>query len=457
VGVKLAVQTLFSAIDHLTGPMAGMRKGVSGFAQHASRASRGVGAGFRGMGGIIRTAAAALATGAVAKAVSDFGTRADDISDISKRVGFSAQAWQEYVYAAKAADMTSEDLTGVVQKMNNNLGQLKQGTGSLFTNLKKTNPQLALQLKHTSDSGVAFQILMDAIKGETDVTKRAALSQAAFGKSGQAIIDMAGDLNEKRAEARASGSIISQADIDAGQNLHNTLIRLKASGMGILNTVLGRVAHSIGPILEKFNQWIQVNREFIGQKLDIIFRVIGNVFQQLGPSIVRVIEKLLPAIEKVIDKALPILVDLLEMLLPILDPLLELLDPILDIFVALAPAIKAVAELVKTILVPVLEILKPILQLLAELMKPVAGAIAFISKGIGGLVGGPLQGLADRLGGGVPVSPNTGAIAAGASGGGGTWNGRLDIAGAPRGSTMKSSGSAPITVGMFNTVAGGVH
>ena len=230
----------------MTGPMAGMQKGVNRFASNARRASGGMSAGFGRLRSIVGGVAAALATGAAAKAISDFGTRADDVSDISKRLGLSTEAWQEFSYAAKAADMTSEDLTGVMQKMNNNLGQLKQGTGSLFTNLKKTNPQLALQLKHTTSTEQSFQELMDAIAGETDVQKRAALAQAAFGKSGQAIIDMAGDLNAKRAEAKASGSLISDADIKSGQELHNTLIRLKASGMGILNTVIGRLAVSLG-------------------------------------------------------------------------------------------------------------------------------------------------------------------------------------------------------------------
>ena len=452
MGVKLAVQTVFTALNHMSGPMGVMSRGVTQFSNHAQRAGNMARAGFGGLRTMIGAVAGVLATGAAAKAISNFAARGDDISDVAHRIGLSAGALQEFQYAAKAADMTSEDLTGVLQKMNNNMGQLKSGTGSLYTNLKATNPQLALQLKHTTDSESAFTALMDAIKGETDVSKRAALAQAAFGKSGQALIDMAGDLNQKRQEARDSGTIISQEDVDAAQNLHNSLIRIKATGMGVLNTVLAGVAKAILPIVEGLNSWIKANKGFLEQNIGTVFKVIGTVFQQLGPSIVRIIQALLPAIQQLIDRALPVLVDVLEMLLPIL-PLLDLLGPILDIFIALAPAIKAIAELIAAVLIPVLAILKPILELIAKLIKPIVDAISFVAKGAGGLLGGALSRIA-----GTPVSPNTGMISSNTTT---TRNVSLDVGfgNAPPGTSIRQRGTAPeINVNMGPTLAaGGAH
>ena len=133
---------------------------------------------------------------------------------------------------------------------------------------------------------------MNAIAAETDVSKRAALAQAAFGRGGQEIIDMATDLNEKRKEARASGSLISEEDQRAGAALHATFIRLKASGMGFLNGVLGRLARVIGPILEKWSAWIVANRELIKQRIDQFIngivtavRTAVKIWKAWGPSI----------------------------------------------------------------------------------------------------------------------------------------------------------------------------
>lgn len=459
---QFTVSTRFAGIDNVTsvvkkinGSVAGMSRGMDRVGRAASR-----------VGGILRTAVVGLAVGAAGKAISSFGDRADDIADVSKRLGMSAEALQEFQFAAKMADLSAEDLTLVMQKMNNNLGQLQHGQGALLSTLKSVNPQLAVQLKHAKGSEDAFTILMDAISKETNIQKRATIAQAAFGKSGQAVIDMAADLNEKRKEARASGAIISAADVEAGAALHNSLLRIKASGMGILNSVLGKLAASVGPILEKFNQWVQTNREFIGQKIDTVFRVIGNVFTKLGPSVVRIIDMLLPAIEQIIDRALPVFVELLDSLLPILPPLLDLLAPILDIFVALAPALKAVAELIRAVLVPVLMILKPVLEMISILIRPIVELVTFLTKGLAGITSGPLKRLADYMNpgggggmnpgyafaGGSPMSPFAG-FAAGPR----AYNSSVDVnfRNVPRGTSLRQVNEVPgVTLNLGRAMTG---
>jgi hypothetical protein len=247
-------------------------------------------------GGIIKTAIAGITIGMATKAITDFAAKGDEISDLSKRFMMTGDAIQEFQYAAKAADLTSEDLTSIIQKMNNNMGQLSQGTGTLFSFLKKANPQLALQLLHTKDSEKAFSMLMDAISAETDVQKRAALAQAAFGKSGQPVIDMAGDLNAKRAEARRLGLIIPRADVEAAAEMHANLIKLGASAGGFFNVVLARAVKVLGPLLIRFDRWLAINRELIGQKIERVINAIVsavkfayNIFTRWWPVIALVV------------------------------------------------------------------------------------------------------------------------------------------------------------------------
>lgn len=459
---KLTVSTRFTAIDQTTAIAKRIGSSVSGISKSVSAVGRAAGR----VTSALRFMAVGVVMGAAGKAVAAFGDKADDIADVSKRIGLSAEALQELQYAAQAADLSAEDLTAVFQKMNNNLGQLRAGTGTLHANLEKTNPALERQLRTVTDSDEAFTLLMDSIAKEANVQKRAALAQAAFGKSGQEVIDMAGDLAEKRKEARAQGTIISDADVAAGAAMHANLLKVKSAFTGITNTVFGRIAQSLGPVLEKLNGWILANKEIIGQKIDSVFRTIGNVLEKLGPSIGSLIEKLLPAAIKLVDRVLPVLVEVLDSLLPILDPLFDLLDPILDIFVALGPAFKAVAEMVKAILVPALQILKPILEVILAILKPIIDAIVWVTGKVGKLYGGALGGLAKVLGAGpegsgTPVSPNAGSAAASAQAL--SWKGTLDIAGAPAGSRFTSvgNGAPAITLsrglGIAGAFAGGSH
>jgi hypothetical protein len=294
--VKLAVSTVFNALDKMTGPMNTMTRGVDRFSRNASAAGARIGATWNRLRGVFRGVMIAVTTGVAAKALGDFAARGDDIADVSKRIGMSAEALQEFRYAANMADLSADDLTSILQKMNNQMGQLGTGTGALYSFLKRSNPQLALQLKTTKSSEKAFTLLMDAIAAETDVAKRAALAQAAFGKSGQEVIDMAAGLEEKRKEAQASGTIISNEDVQRAAEMHTNLLRLQASGTGFINQVLGRAVAAIAPLLERLNAWISANREIIGQKIDAAINFIAtaaktayDIFTRWSPVILAVV------------------------------------------------------------------------------------------------------------------------------------------------------------------------
>ncbi len=279
----------------MTGPVGTMGRNVDRFARSADRAGANLGASWGKLRGIITTVAMAITTGAVAKAIGDFTEKGDEVARMARTLGLSAEALQELEYAAKMADMSSEDLSGAFKKMNNNLGQLTTGTGSLYTYLKATNPKLALQLKYTKDSDAAFTALMDAISKEGDVAKRAALAQAAFGKSGQALIEMANGLNDARAEARASGGIISNKDIAAAEQMDAGMKRVKTSVGGFVNLILGRALNAIAPLLDRLNAWISANREIIGQRIDRAItwiadaaRTAFDIWQKWHPVIIGV-------------------------------------------------------------------------------------------------------------------------------------------------------------------------
>ena len=152
--------------------------------------------------------------------------------------------------------------------MNNNMGQLKTGTGSLYTFLKATNPQLALQLKHTNNTEEAVTLLTDAIAKETDISKRAALTQAAFGRGGQGMIEAAAHMRELREEFRKTGAGISPKDIAAAAEFHETLKRLTTRFQGFSNVILGAGVRALGPWLDKLEKWLAVNKELIKQKIE---------------------------------------------------------------------------------------------------------------------------------------------------------------------------------------------
>jgi hypothetical protein len=495
-----------------------MGRNVDRFARNADRAGSNLGMSWNRLRGVFAAVVAAITTGAAAKALVDFADRGDDISDVSKRIGMSAESLQEFRYAANMADLTADDLTSVLQKMNNSMGQLRTGTGSLYTYLKATNPQLALQLKNTRNSETAFTLLMNAIAAEGDVAKRAALAQAAFGRSGQELIDMAGDLNKRREEARASGTIISNADVQAAAAMHENLLKLKASGQGFINEVLGRAVAAIGPWLDKLTLWISNNRELIGQKIDATINFIAgaaktayDIFSEWWPVLVGVgvaiiamnIAMKAAAIIAVMSKAISIASAVMGMfqagasLATVAQWALNAAmaaNPIGLIITAIGALIALIALLAanwdkvvaffknmqKEILKVVIKIIAWFIELRDKIIGAFDSAIKWIVDAFNKVVNffkgiiDWIKGAFDKIGGffkgifgaggdmkaeinttNTPVSPNTGLIASNVTT---TRNSQLDVnfRNPPAGTEMRQSGEAPgITINTGPTFAMG--
>ena len=435
---KFTVSTVFRAFDHTSKVASKMQRNVQ-------RSIKGMASAGRFMGTALRGAIAVLATGAVAKGINDFANSGDEIAKTARMLGLGAEALQELRFAADREGISAENLTMAFRLMNKNIGDLKSNQGELYSRLKVTNPALAKQLRTVNSSEEGFTILIDAISKETDVTKRAALAQAAFGRSGQELIKLAvggtKGLAALREEARRYGGVLSNEAAAAAERFQDSMTNLKAALTGLKNIGLTAVITQLQPMIQGFAEWISVNKELIGQNLQRVFGIIGDVFKEIGPIILRLLEKLLPALAKIVDTALPVFVQLIESLLPLLDPLLALLDPLLEIFIALTPAIIAIADMITTVLKPALEILRPILELLAIVLKPIVDLIAYVAKGVGGILSKPLGRLAGVLNG-----PQTaGSAAATGSAASQEFRSTVDVNlnNVPAGSKVKQTGAAP--------------
>jgi len=209
----------------------------------------------------------------------DFVERGDDIDRQAKILGLSASAFQELSYAAKMADISQEDFAGSVSKMNKAVGELRMKEGQLYTTLAKTNPKLAFQLRDAKSSDEAFTILSSAIAKETNVQKRAVLVQAAFGKSGQALIPMFDDLNARRKEAQRSGEIISDQDVANAAAADESIKKLKGAGLSVLNQSMGALSEKLIPVLDRMTKWVAANREVISSKIISTIEGIGRAIE----------------------------------------------------------------------------------------------------------------------------------------------------------------------------------
>jgi hypothetical protein len=196
-------------------------------------------------------AAAAAATAAAIASTIAIGKQGDQLAKTSAKIGVGVEALQELSFAAERSGLPANNLGGIFQKLNRNIGDLQAGTGTLTTFLKKSDEALLEQLKTTTDSEEAFNILIDAIAKAPTQFDKAALSQAAFGRSGQDIINFANQGSTEIARLRqeaADYGLISEEVARKGEEFVDSQRNLEQAATG-LRAIF---ASGLLPIFTKF-------------------------------------------------------------------------------------------------------------------------------------------------------------------------------------------------------------
>ena len=220
----------------------------------------------------IAVAAVGAGTAIVASTV-DLAKYGDELAKTSAKIGVNVESLQELSFAAERSGLSSDALGDIFAKLNKNVGDLQAGTGSLTTLLNKSNPVLAEQLKVAEDSEQAFNLLIKAIENAPTEFEKASLAQAAFGRSGQDIINFANQGSEEiqrlREEAQNYGVVSeetarkSEAFIDSQRNVEQALTGVRAE-------IAGQLLPSLTDIQNGFANFLTD-----GDRLKTILEVVG--------------------------------------------------------------------------------------------------------------------------------------------------------------------------------------
>jgi len=475
---NLSVFTKFRANDQMSKPMRRMGRNVNKFGKNARMSIGGVGSAFKRLRGLIGTVGTALVAGKIAKSISSFAEAGDEVAKGARQMGLGVEALQELRFAAERQGVTVEDMTKAFEAMNNRVGQLRSGQGSLSTQLRSTNPELMKQLQATKDSEQAFMILMDAIHKAGSASDKAALAQAAFGRSGQTLVRMAEagtqGLDALRQKARDTGTIMSEQAAHAAEKFQDAMTNLKATMAGVRNKALTPLIQSIRPLIGRMAEWVSANKDLIAQKIQNVFGAIANAAKFLATQWKNgTIPAILGAVAafKAVTLAITGVQGFLAAIKAIkiamaAGNLLALANPV----TAIAAAIAAAAFLViknwepikgffiklwdgiKTAFSSAWNWIKDIIDKILEFIQPVIDKIQAVGEFVSGVFGGGDSGGATR--GFSPMSPNSGLIQSRHTE---VQKGTLDvnINNAPRGTQVYQRGNIPNVTHRLGYAGGG--
>ncbi len=185
--------------------------------------------------GQITALAGAAGIVALIKSQIDLG---DQLSKTSQKVGVSVENLSAYQYAAKLSGASNESLTASLSRLAKSMQEAAQDGGgetarffqSLGVSVTDTNGRLR-------DTGAVFEDLSRVFAGAPDGPEKTAAAMKLLGRSGAELLPLMNSLKELKAEAQATGNVVSTDFAKKSEEFNDSMERLQSAA--------GRMARSI--------------------------------------------------------------------------------------------------------------------------------------------------------------------------------------------------------------------
>lgn len=206
----------------------------------------------------------------------------------SRMIGVTAEEYQELESSFVKMGGTQDRFADAMADMTEKLGDARLGAGSLNAHLKETNPVLLEQLKNTTSTMDAFNLLTEEMANTTNEQDRMILATELFADAGKDMIAMtslgADGIQKLREEAREYGIMTNQSVREAEQFVQS---------QKDLSAAIGGLKNRFGAdLIPYLNIAVETATEFIGslsaQDLDDIsdsITFIAESFAYVGVAI----------------------------------------------------------------------------------------------------------------------------------------------------------------------------
>jgi hypothetical protein len=184
---------------------------------------------------------------------------------MADRVGMSSEAFNKLSYAATAAGIDEGTFAMSVEQMNKRLGELAvEGTGPAADALKR----FGLSARQLAEQGpeASFEKLVGVLGSIKNPAERAAVAMDLFGKSGQAILNLAekgpGGLKELEEEAQKLGIATSNVDAEKVREAEHAWNQIWTAVQGLGRTIAVELAPHIAYVADAFSDWVKRSNGF---------------------------------------------------------------------------------------------------------------------------------------------------------------------------------------------------
>ena len=277
---RFAIETVFKSVDQITKPFNKMqqrvRRGTEKIRDSFNKLNGPLSKFTKGLAKIgkkgLMVGGAALATGIglTTIAVNKLADSTDRLAKSSRRLDFPIEELQQWQFIAGQSGVDQELFNKSLGAFSKRLGEAKNGQGPLVSGLKKANPELLKQLQATDDVAQALDIFVKAMRAETSATQQAALANAAFSRSGLALVNIAhnsADAIENLKKEQAENGVITMKQAENVEAYNDAMDSLKRTGVGLMQSVLLPVFPMLTRISRELRAWAVANKDLIKTRI----------------------------------------------------------------------------------------------------------------------------------------------------------------------------------------------
>jgi hypothetical protein len=207
---------------------------------------------------------------------------ADELNKLAQRTGITVESLSAIQNAAELADVSTEEFTGGIRKLNLALVEAQDGTSKTAQIFK------ALGVDATRGAEVALRGISEAFSKLPDGATKAAVATEIFGRAGEKLIPLlnggSAALDQARAAAERYGTLISGKLAADAEALNDNLTKLgqstRALGVGFANALvpsLVTISDNLVVARERGGLFIQTLRE-IDKLVISAFGGVENLF-----------------------------------------------------------------------------------------------------------------------------------------------------------------------------------
>lgn len=234
-----------------------------------------------------------VTAGAVAKFFTSAADSAEALIKSSQKTGIGVESLQRLGYAAYLADIDMSTLDQSMGFLSKSLVSAREGSkeaGDAFKKILGKN----VNLKSFKDNEQLLLALSEQFQKMPDGAEKAALSMKIFGRAGKDMIPFLNQgpdaIRAAGDELQAFGGVLGIDALQAGNTFNDGLKRMRTFFLSLRNVIAAKIFPVINEVIDRFVEWLKVNKDIIRSRLEDVFLVIGNALKDIGQIIGYVIK-----------------------------------------------------------------------------------------------------------------------------------------------------------------------